>query len=295
MLLILDCAERANALLTPGATGFVHSVYRSTVNIEINGELLVLQPEDVPRTPISLTVDLTPDGFSRLQLQRGDVVSFDGILHAGRYLLDAGRAERWDPHLNCRRPEGVRALSELLPALRLELIRNSHSSCFVEAALHMPVAESVSECHRLSHRYANCFYGRALECDWRGAAEQCAGLIGLGQGLTPAGDDFNVGVIAALYAARGEKAADGFRELLSREILERFHSTTDVSAAFLKSAVYGEFSETVLGLFETGRPKEEVAGAVRRAMSVGHSSGADSMCGLLTAGEAIVRVTDGCQ
>ena len=62
--------------------------------------------------------------------------------------------------------------------------------------------------------------------------------------------------------------------------------------AFLLAAAAGEFSSPLLGLFEPGADGEALAGAVRAAMAVGHSSGLDTLCGVLLAAEALEREAD---
>jgi hypothetical protein len=132
--------------------------------------------------------------------------------------------------------------------------------------------------------------------DLRGDAEVLAaaarGLIGLGAGLTPAGDDFLCGWLAARFA---ERSAAPFT--LGDALLER---TTEVSAAFLREAARGRFATALVDFSDAalvrGRyaaadvadgPDDSARAAVRRAaellFSLGHGSGTDAALGFLFA------------
>ena len=118
----------------------------------------------------------------------------------------------------------------------------------------MPVAESVSNAIGYPIDTQTVFTGGLWSATGGALRSSVAGLIGLGRDLPRRG---TISMWASLLPCTPrvvKRPPTVFESFFSREILERFHSTTDVSAAFLKSAVYGEFSETVLGLFETGRP-----------------------------------------
>ena len=65
--------------------GTVHSVYRRTINLTDGRQILSLQTDHSPLSPISLITGLTADGFGRLTVSPGDTVHFqkDGILISG--------------------------------------------------------------------------------------------------------------------------------------------------------------------------------------------------------------------
>ena len=108
--------------------------------------------------------------------------------------------------------------------------------------------------------------------------EAVEGLIGLGPGLTPSGDDFLVGALAVLDAV-GEHEA---REAMARAILEALPGlTTPLSACFLRAAAAGHVGENlhqVVSLLIAGK----VDAAIAVAEEIGHSSGWDMVAGILT-------------
>ena len=106
------------------------------------------------------------------------------------------------------------------------------------------------------------------------AAKHLAGLIGLGIGLTPSGDDFLCGVLAGLIL-RGEESHP-FAHALCREITSRRFDTNDISRAFLDCSVQHHFSLAVNSL--TDLPSADRILNVFSA--IGHSSGIDTLCGV---------------
>ena len=108
-------------------------------------------------------------------------------------------------------------------------------------------------------------------------------LAGLGPGLTPAGDDYLVGLMAGL------RVWPGLCEVSSEEdcriILEAAEGrTTLLSRAFLRSAKEGLFGEIWHELLAelAGGEATRIRQAVRRILSAGATSGADALAGFLS-------------
>jgi hypothetical protein len=99
-------------------------------------------------------------------------------------------------------------------------------------------------------------------------------LAGLGPGLTPAGDDFLVGLIVALQL----EAANPHRPLIAAAAAPpEAHParTTWLSAAYLRAAARGECAG-VWHAFLTDPTSET---ALRALLATGHTSGADGLAG----------------
>jgi len=105
-------------------------------------------------------------------------------------------------------------------------------------------------------------------------------LAGLGGGLTPAGDDFVLGVLLASWAGLYGAGAEGLCGKIAEAAAPR---TTSLSAAYLRAAARGECSEYWHQLFAALLVPD--AAALRLALSallaVGHTSGADALAGFL--------------
>jgi hypothetical protein len=121
-------------------------------------------------------------------------------------------------------------------------------------------------------------------------AASCAAarLVGLGAGLTPAGDDFLCGLLAALWCASGEGSQErGFAVEWGETLTARLEATTTVSATSLECAIAGCFPGAVsalAGVF-AGRHSDHAHEGARAALNDlcarGHSSGMDTATGFL--------------
>jgi hypothetical protein len=104
------------------------------------------------------------------------------------------------------------------------------------------------------------------------------GLIGLGIGLTPSGDDYLVGLLAGLEATDHPA-----RPALAAAIaLHGPSRTTAIGAAALGHAARGAYAERlhdVLVALAGGRA-DDLSRTIERAMAYGATSGSDTLVGL---------------
>lgn len=127
---------------------------------------------------------------------------------------------------------------------------------------------------------------RAGDAGMAGAA--AGGLLGLGTGLTPSGDDFLCGLLAALWCTSAEggpqrRFVQGWGAALSA----RLEGTNAISATFLEGAIAGCFPAKVLRFAAalaqapSGHAHEGARGALDDLCALGHSSGMDTATGFL--------------
>jgi len=105
-----------------------------------------------------------------------------------------------------------------------------------------------------------------------------SGLLGLGQGLTPSGDDFLCGFLGAARCAAPDLA-----EPLGAAVCAKLGSTTAISASLLRCAVRGLFHSS-LEEFAAALAADDALSAasrLRACCDLGHSSGADLAAGFL--------------
>ncbi len=108
-------------------------------------------------------------------------------------------------------------------------------------------------------------------------------LVGLGPGLTPAGDGYLVGLMAGLRVWPG--LCEVSSEEACRIILDAAEDrTTLLSRALLRSAKEGLFRENWHELLAelAGGEVIRIRQAVRRILSAGATSGADALAGFLS-------------
>jgi hypothetical protein len=138
---------------------------------------------------------------------------------------------------------------------------------------------------------------RALQARDVTAVAGCVrALVGLGEGLTPSGDDFLVGVMAGLELASNDESRREFHAQLIRAVTSMLDRTTDLSAHLLRLAAAGHFSgvlERLRSALSRAADPERLDRALHAALQVGASSGADTVSGVLAALDACVAMDEG--
>ena len=261
----------------------VQSVYRAVVNITTANGLLTVASPEAGGLPNGILADLGPD-WRMINLQPGMAVHAS---HAAIRVPDAGlevqldAALRWSPRIRASGPAAdLAARSWRRRTARARTIARARASArgfgalLHEDATHRDLIGIVHVGGRIVAELT-----AALESgDRHAAAEVAAGLLGLGPGLTPSGDDTLVGIEAALHAL--ESPVAGFLALAMGDVEAR---TTEVSATFLRHAAAGEFAERlhVLVAALLGSDDERIAPAIERAAAWGATSGTDCLLGVL--------------
>lgn len=275
-------------ILRNASLGAVHSVYRKTVNLSVGGSLLALQAKNSPISPISLITDL-PLGISDvISCRPGQKV----FISPNTLTLMSDQPSGEDTvsfDFGQSRHEDLR-LSQSLSGPQVSLLSQN-----IRTAIHLsassgfqPLFQTFQESGHLFSRQEDPVLQLAarrlkaasayiLSSAWLDAALELRGLIGLGIGLTPSGDDFLCGFLAGLILSglKDHPLAHALRE----EIYFHLKDTNDISAAFLACALEGQFSlpvKELAGLPSPGHILETFG-------SIGHSSGFDTLCGIFNA------------
>jgi hypothetical protein len=113
---------------------------------------------------------------------------------------------------------------------------------------------------------------------------EASGLVGLGPGLTPSGDDFLSGALALLDAL----GMPQLHALLAQAVTEAAALTSPLSAGFLRAAAdrhIGEYLHRAVASLITG----DVDAAIAVARRIGHSSGWDMLAGAATTLRMVVH------
>jgi hypothetical protein len=108
--------------------------------------------------------------------------------------------------------------------------------------------------------------------------------VGLGHGLTPSGDDFLVGALAALDAL----GQTNVHAALSRTVMAAVDRTSPLSASFLRAAAAGHVGEN-LHMMVAAVLTGDANSAVAQARRIGHTSGWDTLAGAVVAARSAYR------
>jgi hypothetical protein len=250
--------------------GRVAEVHRRAALLKISGrQCVTLLSSELGRQPRGISLDLPAD-ISLLNLlsgnaelgMRGGVVRFTG----SEFSIDLRNAVPWrsgidELNFDRRSP----AVAGTYRAVSLALEHDGRARAFRNMA--------GAKLDRLSAATATR--------DIAAAERAISDLIGLGEGKTPAGDDYLVGVCAALWSCSDSRA---FAAALRPALIALAAGTSDLSRLYLEEAAAGEVSERLADVAAgicAGGSDNDVGNAVRKALSVGHSSGAAGIFGLL--------------
>jgi hypothetical protein len=249
-----------------------------------DSDVIVLAPPAVGDGPLNIVVE------AALESAPSDTPALleNGLLRVGRVTVSMQEVEIWEPcpdwvALTARRDHAARGLPRLQAIVDRAAPRES-LFWLAQPCLHRgaPVA-TISGRGGLAARVRNG--AEALAAAWEGDQEQAvlgAGrLAGLGRGLTPAGDDFLLGVM--LWAWLAHPSPAGFCRALAEVAVPR---TTTLSAAWLRAAAGGQFAAPLHQLVAALVGRGDLEAAAGRVLAFGATSGADTLAGLLWIGSA---------
>ncbi len=307
---MIDAADRTvlqGTLVAPHAVEWlsqargprVHSLYRQSLNlIDRRGELFSLVLPAVGPGPFALVVRpiqghrWPAGGFAGRLKVDSPVRSRADAIEVGPMEVRLSDLETWQPSPDWDRlsraltPEHLERLDQLLrhhaPAGSLApLAASAARALWSEIASREDLGSALL--HTIAGLAEQLLNGliRSDRGQIQGAASK---LAGLGGGVTPAGDDFMLGAIHALWASTDlARATD-----LGRAVVAAVGSLTNaVSLAWLRAAARGEAGNEWHALFEAvlaDRPIDQVARVLIRR---GHTSGADALAGFVAAGRAL--------
>lgn len=121
-----------------------------------------------------------------------------------------------------------------------------------------------------------------VQFDEQNSIQAAEKMIGLGPGVTPSGDDILLGFLAGLWSAAGGNARHGsFIRAFGRALMPLAKQTGEISRTYLYHATRGQFSSSLSHLAEAIARGGQVEDEIQESMRVGHSSGMDSVTGLL--------------
>lgn len=252
--------ELRSALAVNNSRGQVLGVFTSAAYLDLAGDLIALEASDALRLPCAIVLPVPAAAWPFAALQPGDAAAANGArLAVGALTVDVVRW--WRP----RRPRTIDAYDDA----RLSAL----------AASLPPLSPLVHE------RLAGLI--RALE-GHADLTRATRGLLGLGDGLTPEGDDVLAALLVTLRSRPATRPmADRLGDVVNAEARAR---TTTVSAALLRHAADGHAVPRLVDVLDVlggdgGQLYDgALATSVMRLLAVGHTSGTALAHGALAAG-----------
>jgi hypothetical protein len=260
--------------------GEVYSVFSKALNIKTKeNELISIVAAEKLNGPNRTLIELPAnEDFISLGIKEGMRVIGDEQeirIDRGRLSISLEKAERWLPGI--KREGGIpgsRIKDNLLSLKKSLLIERKKDR--ISQELESRTQELIKTIKKK---------------DLSKVSKNVKGLIGFGEGLTPSGDDFLVGLIASLHFL-GDSRFEHFLKKIKEAVELGKERTTFISRKFLEYACQGRFPETVLNLIEAilFGDKEEVKEANKRCLDFGATSGRDTLLGVVKGLGLIVQV-----
>ncbi len=236
--------------------------------IDEDRRIIALVLPELGNGPFAISIPGKPGWFDLFRLQQPAWGNHRSIT-VDPWHISLGEADVWEPKIT-------------VPDLSLNF------GSIIDSIEHYAAWDSLdknSPTGQVGHRAAACLK-RAITARQSGDLLQTAvgQLAGLGQGLTPAGDDYLLGVMAALWLT-------GQTELLSEIAEAATTRTTALSVAFLRAAARGEFMEAWHSLAQAWveQDHQAIGQTVDRIARFGASSGPDALAGLA---QTLVALSD---
>ena len=248
----------------------VHSRFEHVLNLRApQGGLFSLLHPRYADQPTALRVS-TPLGWD-WRLQSGSQVSMrNGILHGGSWQISTAATPVWRPASPSRADPEQCFLA--YPLLELLLVNRGKTT------------GNYSKLSLLPGWPGHCI---EIEPDsspiW--LRMQLKSLIGFGNGLTPDGDDYLSGYIAALWQWNKKPYIHRHLQDIKSATLRLLHRTNDISAHYLQLALSGHYSRLLCDLslsIQQYQQSDNLLNPHAEAlMAMGASSGMDTLAGYL--------------
>lgn len=270
----------------------VHSCFQRSLNLRHpDGYLLPLLSSDFQDLPDAIRIPLGNEWDWRHHAQIGHTATFHhGILQGAGWSVTLDRASCWQPELmEAGEPALLNTLSHYAFLARQlgQYCHQHHSESDLQL---LPGVEQSGALRNPPPRVVQIDLADSPE---RLAAEVGA-LIGYGRGLTPDGDDYLLGYMAALWPWRQHPALNAHDSTLRGLVGSQLLRTNDISRHYLQRALQGHFSAPIchlmLLLISAASPAQ-IRTAALEVMQFGASSGVDCLAGILHGLRTLQSVT----
>jgi hypothetical protein len=280
---VTTITPRAKILLEHGQKARILNVFESSINlVNSHSGVLSLVSSSIGPGPFSAVVEpvsKTNDGCFDFR----DHIHAGSKVHATleRLAIDDLRivnnnSRSWDPRANW---EDIKPgqIKQFLPILTNQILELAPVESLVA-----PILKGIYQAFH--HQKAAAAWeqlSNGIKCtDQPKFNEGAVNLAGLGPGLTPAGDDFLMGIIYSLWANGEFKSR---KSMIKKIIQLAGKRTTTLSRAWLEAAGCGEaadpWHDLVRGIIRDDLTLVEET--IKDILDIGSSSGADALAGFV--------------
>lgn len=272
-----SCPLNLNTLLNENQTLSIHSIFNNTVNLHYHNSLITLQHQSVVLSPMSVSLGITQNQFSELfNHDENHVFIKDCRLIINGTEFSDDSMEWVDYQLSYNNIIEHTPLSSWINRLDQSLQQQNDKSDLV-VAYHC----FLNKTHIPEQPLGATFYDLLTLLNEPSNQQwlySCVRMIGMGEGLTPSGDDFICGLLASLQFCLGKE--DLFVTDLIKALKDNIHKTTMISQAYLSHAMEGRYMKSIHTVYHALVSNGEIDDIVDEFKQIGHSSGIDTLIGI---------------
>jgi len=295
MLIAKSIASDLNDILTSKTVdGIIHSVFDRACNIQLDrNSLITLISSTLPHYPNSIKIDIPENlkicsvGFKigmKVEVNNDEIKIPDipiSILLTGAWVWDSA-------------PLFLKlTISEETLFKNIEKVR--------ELTLKYGKMEGIASIlngDEIANKYKDFIINSVKQLangisyfDYRAITEASNRLIGFGPGLTPAADDFLLGIMAAIYYI-GNYYSNKFENLqkITKAMISFLPGrTTLVSEMMLKNGMMARFPEPIRDLMLAVTNNTNVQDKCINLLNIGGTSGSDCAAGIVFGGPLMIK------
>lgn len=292
-MVILQVSDYVRTRLGQRASGAVHSVFSSSLNVALDGFLLHVGSSEAPLSCLGATVPACEMTGLLAMAEPGDRAYVrNGVLR----IYSRAQVSELDLGTAPVRAMGVEGpAAGALDGFDVVLQRELRALGLPErTGLPWPersrgavteLARFSAMCLREQEQGERLLASAPFEASVRAMRGAVEYLVGRGLGLTPSGDDVLMGFGTALrflYGGSVSSASQAFYDAVSQAAPGK---TTAVSEAYYQAMVAGFANEDYLDLLAAVRARSarELPAALGCVLELGHTSGADGLLGFAAA------------
>lgn len=263
------------ARLESALVGEVHTVFQRVINIrDDRGGMYSFLADSLDRGPDSMILDIGE--LDNLGISAGDRVSgsLEG-LRIGKYLIEVWQAKPYQLRL----PDYASDAASLRTRVAYAQKRMEGFEEEDRSTPFLSMMDRMLEERRLLLK----------EAMRNGDLEECVRLgkklLGLGQGLTPSGDDILLGLFCVVLM--GNSPLEELKDFPEAVLNGAEGLTNDLSLWGLRRAAKGQVREKISDFVRDLAQGKEIKDSLESILDIGHSSGRDITTGILTGFELI--------
>ena len=303
-LLARQIGARAHAAILDLDTWFVLASVSGAIYLESDaGEILWIAASSSALHPRAI---LLPDMPAELP-PVGTMCSLgNGYLHVGSNLvIRLSDAELWCPEWGLRsHKDAIEAPLRITAAIDQAAFRSPPQGLFASVALPRVPRSDRGACNAveqmsiaMASRGIESLCQASTELDLLGQLQDAVDLVGLGQGLTPSGDDLLGGFLYTHHVLDSSywRSLGSDLEGVDGWLQEARSLTNKISFAILADHAHGDAAAPLHDFLNAAlneRPLEYLVQAACRVSAIGQSSGWDMLAGVYCASAAVERMVD---